>query len=133
MNYDFESDRFLPLMECMRYALLPYRSLDKYVKTLLGEDGPGGGDPGWWIVWVENEGDAADPDAWRKFMESNSLQVGCFEAWVDDEMGVSNPSCGYYSKEEVFACVREKLHRIEFEWPERRDEARSLLSRFKYP
>ena len=133
MNYDFESGRFLLLMECLRYALLPYRSLDKYVKYLLGKDGPSGGDPGWWIVWVESEVDAVDPDAWRIFMDSSSFQTGCFEAWLNDEMGSSNHSYGYYSKEEVFACVREKLHRMESEWPERSAEARSLSYRFKYP
>lgn len=66
-------------------------------------------------------------------MGCSSFGSGCFEAWLDDEIGVSNPSYGYYSKEEVFSCVREKLRRMEVEWPERRDEARSLSNRFRYP
>lgn len=46
MGFDYENGRLLLVMECLRYALLPYGSLDKYVKSLLGEEGPGGGDPG---------------------------------------------------------------------------------------
>lgn len=133
MGSDYNGERLSLVMECLRYALFPYRSLDKYVKSLLGEDGPGGGDPGWWIVWIESKDDAADPVQWGAFMDSAAPGMGCFEVWLDDEMGVSNPSYGYYSKAEVFSCVREKLRQMEFEWPERRDEARLLSSRFIYP
>lgn len=133
MTTDCSNERFAPLIGCLAYALLPYRPLDKFVRSLLGDNGSGGGDPGWWIVWIESEADAADPVGWRRFTESGDDLSGCFEAWLDDEPGVSSHSCGYYSKEEVFACVREQLVRFEHYWPEWAAEARALSSRFAWP
>lgn len=66
-------------------------------------------------------------------MQSSRDSSGCFEAWLDDEPGVSGHSYGYYSREEVFACVREQLARFESYWPELADEARALSARFVWP
>lgn len=133
MTIESDSSRFSPLVGCLGYALLPYRPLDKFVLSLLGEDGPGGGDPGWWIVWIGDEVDAVEPAAWKRYMQSSRDSFGCFEAWLDDEPGVSGHSCGYYSREEVFACVREQLASFESYWPELADEARALSARFVWP
>lgn len=126
----FEGERFAPLRACLIYALLPYGPLDRFVRSLLGEDGPGGGDPGWWIVWADCEDDAADPDAWKEFMQKKNVEGGCFEAWLDDDIAAPPPSCGYYSRGEVYCCVQRQLARVAADYPERSLEAALLSSRF---
>lgn len=134
VSFDAETQDMvlLPLLECLRYAIRPDRPADFFLKSLLGEDGPGGGDPGWSIHWIPKESEALFPDAWGLCMSGLPGEGGCYEAWTNQEISDLDPPCAYYSKLVVYRHVREVLENFRLGNPKREREVDSIIKRFEF-
>jgi len=121
--------RTVLLAECLLYAIGPHQALDQYLKSIFGEDGPGGGDPGWWIVWVDSEADAIEPVEWRDFVAALDSGDGCFEVYLDETVTDRRPTYGYFTRCEIYSGIEARLRSICKDYPERRLEAERISMR----
>jgi hypothetical protein len=125
VSFDAETqDRaLLPLLECLRYAVLPNRPVDSFLKSILppGEGGYCGGDPGWEISGSDN-----DLKNWYD-EAGNRL----YYAWTHQPVSELDPCDGYYPVDVVRHHVLEVLNNFRARHPERSAEVDTAIKRLE--
>lgn len=118
-----DSSDILPLLVCLSYAIERNHPVNFYLNSLLGQEGPSGGDPGWSIHWIDRAEDALFPEDWKRCMKYvPEHEAGCFEAWTEKNISNLDPYCAYYPKNVVFHHTLVALGNFKEAHPERTDE-----------
>lgn len=107
-----DADYLLPLLECLRFAVVLNRKLDYFLEGIFTGKGPCGGDPGWVIERVLND------DGSVKYSASIS------EDFCDP------PNYCEYSETVVKKHIRATIENFRKVHPERTHEVDAVVNRF---
>lgn len=111
-----ESQRLL--YWALNFVLSPYfdEPIDHWLKDILAYDGGLGGDPGWEIEYIP---------------EANG--VGVYRVWCDPDIFGVESAEAIYSAKQMYDAVHETLLALGDAYPEKADEVRVMINRYKLP